>query len=67
MLSLSNTDDRRRTDGCDGPDVDEPALDIGGCLPFEVGCPTFTRELRQSVGRLSAHSSQRYPRSMMEG
>ena len=28
----------RRTDGCDGPDVDEPALGVGGCLPFEVGC-----------------------------
>ena len=40
-------DDLRRTDGCDGLDVNEPALSIGGCLPFEVGCPAFTRELRQ--------------------
>ena len=40
-------DDHRWTDGCDGPDVEEPALGIGGCLPFEVGCPAFTHELRQ--------------------
>ena len=40
-------DDLRRTDGCDGLNVDEPALGVGGCLPFEVGCPAFTRELRQ--------------------
>ena len=32
-------DNLHRTDGCDGPDVDEPALGIGGCLAFEVGCP----------------------------
>ena len=32
-------DDHRWTDGCDGPDVDEPALGIGRCLPFDVGCP----------------------------
>ena len=38
-------DDPRRVDGCDGPDADEPALSAGGCLPFEVGCPAFTREL----------------------
>ena len=35
------------TNGCDSPDVDEPALGIGGNVPFEVGCPDFTRELRQ--------------------
>ena len=40
-------DDPSRTDGCDGPDVDEPVLSIDGCLPFEVGCPAFTRELRR--------------------
>ena len=40
-------DDPRRTNGCDGPEVDETTLGIGGCLPFEVGCPAFTRELRQ--------------------
>ena len=39
--------DHCRTNGCDGPDIDEPALGIGRCLPFEVGCPAFTRELRQ--------------------
>ena len=37
-------DDFRQTDGCDG--LDEHALGVGGCLPFEVGCPAFTRELR---------------------
>ena len=37
----------RQTEGCGGLNVDEPALDIGGCLPFEVGCPAFTHELRQ--------------------
>ena len=40
-------DDLRQTDACGGLNVDEPALDVGGCLPFEVGCPAFTRELRQ--------------------
>lgn len=40
-------DDLRRTNGYDGLNVDEPALGDGGCLPFEVGCPAFTRELRQ--------------------
>ena len=40
-------DDHRQTNGCDGPDVDEPALEDSGFLPFEVGCPAFTRELRQ--------------------
>ena len=39
-------DDHRRANGCGDPDVDEPALGVGGCLPFEVGCPTFTCELR---------------------
>ena len=29
------------------PQGDEPALGVGGCLPFEVSCPAFTRELRQ--------------------
>ena len=40
-------DDHRQTDGCGGLNIDEPALGVGGCLPFEVGCPAFTRELRQ--------------------
>ena len=40
-------DDPRRTDGWNGPDIDEPALGIGGCLPLEVSCPAFTRELWQ--------------------
>ena len=40
-------DDLHQTDGCGGLNVDEPALGVGGCLPFEVGCPAFTRELRQ--------------------
>src|SRR4051794_36348350 len=40
-------DDHRQTNGCDGPDFYEPALEVGGCIPFEVGCPTFTRELQQ--------------------
>ena len=40
-------DDLHRIDGCDGLNVDEPTLGFGGCLPFEVGCPAFTRELQQ--------------------
>ena len=40
-------DDHRRTNGCDGPDVDEPALEVGWCLPFEDGCHALTRELWQ--------------------
>ena len=40
-------DDVHRTGGCDGFNVDEPVLGVGGCLPFEVGCPAFTRELWQ--------------------
>ena len=36
-----------RSNGCDGPDVDEPALGGGGYLPFEAGCPAYTREPRQ--------------------
>ena len=40
-------DDHRRANGCEGPDVDEPALEPGEYLPFEVGYPAFTRELRQ--------------------
>ena len=39
--------DLLRANGHDGPDVDEPALGVGGCLPFEVGGPAFTWELRQ--------------------
>ena len=41
-------DNHRQPNGCDAPDIDEPALGISGCLPFEVGCPAFTRELRQA-------------------
>lgn len=37
----------RQADRCNGLNIDEPALGVGGCLPFEVGCPAFTRELRQ--------------------
>ena len=40
-------DNPHQTDGCDGLNIDKLALDVGGCLPFEVGCPAFTRELRQ--------------------
>ena len=40
-------DDHRQTNGCDGPDIDEPTLEDSGCLPFEVGSPAFTPELRQ--------------------
>lgn len=40
-------DNHCQPNGCDNPDVDEPALEDGGCLPFEVGCPAFTSELRQ--------------------
>ena len=40
-------DDHHRTNGCDGPDIDEPALEDSGCLPFEVGCSAFISELRQ--------------------
>ena len=32
---------------CGGLNIDEPAPGVGGCLPFEIGCPTFTRELWQ--------------------
>src|SRR3990170_6802294 len=44
---------RRQSDRRDGPDVDEPMPGGDGYLPFEVGCPAFTRELRQ-VRRPSA-------------
>ena len=40
-------DNLRQTDGCDGLNFDEPALGVGGCLPFEVSYPAFTRELWQ--------------------
>ena len=40
-------DNLLRADGRDGPNIDEPALEHSGYLPFEVGCPAFTRELRQ--------------------
>ena len=40
-------DDHCRTNGSDGPDIDDPALGTGGCLPFEVGYPAFTPELWQ--------------------
>ena len=30
-----------------GPVVDELAPTVGGRLPYAVGCPAFTRELRQ--------------------
>jgi hypothetical protein len=48
-------DNHRRSNGCDGLNIDEPAVGDGGCLPFKVGCPAFTRELRQ-VRWPSAHT-----------
>ena len=47
VIVKRHRNDPRQTDGCDGLNVDEPALGVGGCLPFEVSCPAFTRELRQ--------------------
>jgi hypothetical protein len=47
IIDERRRDNPRRSNGCDGPDIDEPALGDGGCLPFEVGCPAFTRELWQ--------------------
>ena len=40
-------DDHHQPNGCDGLNVDEPTLGDGGYLPFEVGWPAFTYELRQ--------------------
>ena len=38
---------RRQSDRRAGPTVDEPALGYSGSLPYEVGCPVFTRELQR--------------------
>ena len=38
---------RRQSDARNGPIVDELAPGVCGYLPYEVGCPAFTRELRQ--------------------
>jgi hypothetical protein len=38
---------RRQSDARNGPIVDEPAPKVRGYLPYEVGCPAFTRELWQ--------------------
>ena len=47
IIIEQHRDDHRRPNGRGGPSVDEPVLEDGGYLPFEVGCPAFTRELRQ--------------------
>ena len=38
---------RRQSDACNGPITDEPAPGVGRYLPYEVGCSSFTHELRQ--------------------
>ena len=38
---------RRLSDNRAGPAVDVPMPGYPGCLPYEVGCPVFTRELQQ--------------------
>ena len=38
---------RRQSDKRAGAAVDAPAPGYPGCLPYEAGCPAFTRELRQ--------------------
>ena len=47
VVAERRRNDPRQTDGCDSLNVDEPALGVGGCLPFGFGSPAFTRELRQ--------------------
>ena len=53
-----------QTDRCGGLNVDEHALGVGACLPFEVGSPAFTRELWQicwlSVRTLKAEIPEKY-------
>lgn len=48
--------------------VDEPAFGVGGCLPFEVGCPAFMRELRQvrwlSVRTFKPEIPEKYDRRL---
>ena len=44
---MSRRDDHRQSNGCFGPNVDEPTPRDGGYLPFKVGCSAFTCELRQ--------------------
>ena len=38
---------RHQSDRWAGPTMDHPAPGGYDCLPYEVGCPAFTRELRQ--------------------
>ena len=38
---------RRQSNRRNGPDVNEPTPDESRYLPFQVGCPAFTRELWQ--------------------
>jgi hypothetical protein len=38
---------RRQSDMHNGADIGKPAPSAGGYLPYEVGCPAFTHELRQ--------------------
>ena len=40
-------DTRHQLDKRAGPAMDHPAPGGSGGLPYEVGCPAFTRELRQ--------------------
>ena len=36
-----------QSDKCNGPDISDPTPSVGGYLPYEVGCPAFTSELRR--------------------